>query len=379
MFNKNILFLDPGGSELKGILINEHNCKIIIKESVENSGIFNGYINNAEIFANSFQLLLNKIKEKTKKPVHKIYLIIGGICIEHKFLNFTYKNLNKTISHDILNLITEKIIENEKKQNNIVIKINDIEYNVDNVILENPAGLFAQNVTFKKIISYSNFNLINNLFKMIEKHNIEIEEVYPSIFCSAELMLTEDERILGAMVLDIGAHKIEWGYYFKNKLINCGSIPFSMDHITYKIAKILKTDIKQAFHIKHENIYATLEADNFCNWINYTSNNINEHIIESELIKLINPELENLVKQINIVSSQFSKHLNLIALSGQGALLKRIQKLLQKNLNINIKISQSADPKFDALNGAILFYINHDRQKKDNLFKRIINIVKNHL
>lgn len=379
MFAKNILFLDLGGSSLKGIVINEKKFSIIAKNTQENSGIANGYIVNAELFQIALSKLIKDLEKKTKNKIMYTVLLLGGSLIKYKVLKSNAIKIQGIVDNNIIKLIDQKIKKWISENDALLIKHHNIEYKLDEVSVENPVGLYSTNLEFVQLIAYSNINQLGSIVYLLEKNNLDIIDIMPSIYAAAQLHLHEDEKILGSLVFDVGAHKIDWAYYFNDKPINAGSIPIGSDLITIKIAKSLKVSLNEAKKIKHDHCHAQLLPEHFCAWVEFSKEGSTDFILESEVIRKILPEIEQISSQIQKIIQYFGNKAYLSVLCGYGGWLDGFSKYLQKNLSSSVKLSPSSNPEYDALNGAIIKFQADSFKKKKNILQKTLYWLKENL
>lgn len=382
MLSREILFLDLGSSALKAIVLNQKKFTITYKTTFPNAGISNGYISNGEVFSQSVNILVKQIEKKIKKKLHYTVLILGGKILKYKVINSAAIAVNKIIDGAVMSQIDNIINDWAKQNNNVAISSIGIEYKIDDAIITNPIGLYANTLHFSHIVAYANSNQLGCILYTLEKMQLDIIEILPSIYCCAELHLTKDERELGSLIFDIGASSINWGYFYKNKPINAGSIDYGSSEFTYKLAKGLKIAITEADRLKCEHSGAILTPQNFCQWAEFIKDSNTEYILESELSRKIMPEVEAMSCQIGKIIQHFSRNAHLAMLCGHGAWLKNLDTVIQKNTNSTIKLSPSASPEYDALNGAVMIYQNQQKDlkiKKINLFSRLLFWIKNNL
>ncbi|HXI86755.1 MAG TPA: cell division FtsA domain-containing protein, partial [Parvularculaceae bacterium] len=65
-----------------------------------------------------------------------------------------------------------------------------------------------------------------------------------------EAVLVEDERELGAILLDIGARTTDYAVFERGALVACGGVPLGGEHVTRDIAHAFGAPLKDAERIK---------------------------------------------------------------------------------------------------------------------------------
>lgn len=379
MFSKNILFLDLGSHHLKGIVINERKCTILTKLAQPSKSIKNGYINDSVAFQNDLCKLITALEKSTKKSINSTILIIGGAIVKYKMLGSNDIKINSIIDKEKISLIDLKIKKWIDDNQGLLIRATPIEYKIDGTKVLNPISLYANNMQFLYNVAYTQMNNLANIIFLLEKHGLNVIDIMPSIYCCAALHMNEDERTLGGLIFDIGASSVNWAFFAKNKPMQAGLINFSHENITNKIARSLGISIASARQLKHNHACAILSANHFCTWAEFYKDGNTENILESEIVRKIIPEVEELVGAIQKVINNFKNKAHIAILCGNGAWLSQLSNAIAKNISIPIKLSPSASPEFDALSGAIIQYQLDAQTKEKNIIQRATNWLKENI
>ena len=100
-----------------------------------------------------------------------------------------------------------------------------INYELDNkTVLISPLGNFANNLNlnfYKLVVDQNMINTYKNLFSDI---NIHIANFIPNVLSSSLSTLTDDDKQLGSICIDIGSSSTSLALFENNKLLFCDSI-----------------------------------------------------------------------------------------------------------------------------------------------------------
>ena len=102
---------------------------------------------------------------------------------------------------------------------------------------------------------------ISNLTKCMEKVGIKIEKVIFSGIASAEAVVTETEKELGVVLIDLGAETVDVAIIFEGAVVYSAVVPIGARYITNDIAIGLKVTVESAESIKRAAIDPTLKSD----------------------------------------------------------------------------------------------------------------------
>lgn len=380
MLNNYIFFLDIGSDHLKGLIFNERNKKILAFQKEKSISVKNGCIINSELFQINVLNLIKKLELQLSIKIQNTVLLIGGKSLEYKIFNSNSIKIKNIINEVKMQQIENQVKQKLKQNNHILIKLEPISYHIDNLKVENPFGLYADELKFSYMIAYSNINQIGNTVFLLEKLNLNIIDIIPSAFCAGNKHLTYDEKILGSLIIELGSNSINWVYYFKNKIMNAGSSEIGMEKITYKIATSLKISLTEAEKIKKEYASAVLKSEHFCSWIKLNKNSNEEFILQSEMIRKILPEINLIFIEIKKIIDKFSSNkVYTISICSGGAMLNNFIEGFEKMTNLNLKTSITVEKEYDALLGAVYEYNKNYETKEKNIFQKIINWIEKNI
>ncbi|WP_342261765.1 cell division FtsA domain-containing protein [Alphaproteobacteria bacterium endosymbiont of Tiliacea citrago] len=369
MFPKDTLLLDLGSYEIKGMFFDD-NLKQTINVKEKKSGIFNGYVVNVFLFQTSVLNLVKRIESQINKKIVNIVLLLSGKILEYKTLSVKNLKIQGVIDQFKIDMISRNIKKWVKNKNGVLIKSFPVKYILDDFTIENPYGLFCDNLSFQYFICYAFKSKINNLIYLLEQLNFNVIDLVPSILSLGDRYLSEDEKGLGSLVFDIGHSKMQWCFYYKGAPVKAGNINFGSESITYKIARSLNLSLEEASRIKHESLAAALKPEHFCSWIRIVRDSNEEFILQSEMIRKILPEITIFINEIKKTISLFSnqKIYNVVCF-GNASFLSDLIESLQKGTTLKIKTVG----KDDIFGVADLFFKNFKNEKSLN---RIIKFLK---
>ncbi|MDD3284958.1 MAG: type IV pilus assembly protein PilM [Patescibacteria group bacterium] len=310
--------LDISDLSLKFLQLKKNGDKIKIqsfgKIELEKEIIRDGEILNKKEFIKSIKKLLSQPK------FGKITSSEFVICLPEQ------KTFIKLLSIDKnLNNFEETLEEELKKQ--IPIPIEDIYYDWQ----------LIQERDDKKLIllGASPKNFVNQYLEIFKECKLSVVAMeIESTAISRALLMEENPKYKkidtkNYIILDIGAKRSSIFIYSKNTILFNLSIPISGEEISEKIAKNLKINPKQAELAK---IVCGLDDDKCKNIIKkILSNTINELILKiNNIIDFYTKNYENrgIIDQI--------------ILSGGGANIKNLDKIIQENTKIQTILGDSS-------------------------------------
>ncbi len=126
-----------------------------------------------------------------------------------------------------------------------------ISYGVDGEgVGADPSGLIGGALTLEMLGLGIRGGFDANLKSLLARCDLEVERFYASPMAAAEAVLIEDEKELGALIIDIGARTCDYAVFEDGALVACGAAPVGGEHITRDIAQIFGCSISFAERIK---------------------------------------------------------------------------------------------------------------------------------
>lgn len=120
----------------------------------------------------------------------------------------------------------------------------------DDKYIENPLGMYGDRLCVTvHVISVPN-KLVRNLCACLERCHLEAERFIAAPYASALAVLTEEEMLLGAFHIDMGASMSSFSIYHRHTPIFNGMVPIGGGHITRDIAHGLGVSIETAEKMK---------------------------------------------------------------------------------------------------------------------------------
>lgn len=125
-----------------------------------------------------------------------------------------------------------------------------IRFLVDGDPTEDPAGL-AGGVLAAEMLGLSvRESYAENVESLLGRCGLELDELIVGPAAAGDIVLIDDEKELGVILIDIGAKSTDFALYEKGALVACGGVSVGGDHITRDIAQIFGSPIAKAERIK---------------------------------------------------------------------------------------------------------------------------------
>ena len=245
-------------------------------------------------------------------------------------------------------------------------------YELDNKFFSNsPVGTFGDNLklNFYKFAVKKNYtNTLSSLFKSL---NIHIENYVPTPLSSSLATLNSDDKLLGAICIDLGASSTSIALFENEKLIFMDAINVGGKNITNDIARGVSTNIESAERLK--TLYGSVISSPSDEYELIEIPMSNEpskfkQINRSTINSIIKPRAEETLELIWQKLKEYNFHrkqIKNLILTGGGAILEGIAEYAQVIFDSNVRIGMPLSikgldkkfihPQFSQTIGTILF------------------------
>lgn len=242
--------------------------------------------------------------------------------------------------------------------------------------LDDPRGMYGSVVGLDLHFVRTQIAALRNLETLLGRCHLEIEETVVTPLASGLSALTDDQRDLGATVIDMGAGTTSVAVFHGGQVIYTATVPVGGAHVTRDIAYGLNTSLTNAERMKtlHGSALTSPSDDQEILAVpvigDEDENNVN-HVPRSMLINIIKPRLE---ETFELIRDQLEENGltqiggRSIVLTGGASQLSAIADLAGQMFERPASIAQphrvsglaeaTAGPAFSACAGLLLRAVN---------------------
>jgi cell division protein FtsA len=116
--------------------------------------------------------------------------------------------------------------------------------------IRDPVGMVGVRLEVDAMVITGMITSLRNLYRCVERADLEIDGTVLTALANAEVALTRDEKELGTVLLDLGGGTTEIAVFQNGYLKNLAVLPVGGDHITNDIAVGLRTTLQHAERLK---------------------------------------------------------------------------------------------------------------------------------
>ena len=253
-----IVVIDIGSSKIAGIACRyqrqgSENVATVLGTSLHKSrGIKHGYITDITLAKEALQQVLSDLEAQIGETIDGVVLgLPASILRSHNF------RLRSSIPHgqvridDLRRLLLQcqQIIGTENKEQ--VIHSIPLAYQLaDTTDIENPLHMFGSPLTAKAHCITAITEKLMTLVHCLGLCQVNVHGFVAGGYAAGMAALTEDERLQGVTLLDIGANSVAITQWRQGKCSHLAHVPLGGAHITADIAQGLALSLEQAEQVK---------------------------------------------------------------------------------------------------------------------------------
>ncbi|WP_350344850.1 cell division protein FtsA [Proteinivorax tanatarense] len=221
--------------------------------------------------------------------------------------------------------------------------------------IKDPIGMIGVRLEVDALIMLAKSTVMKNLTKCVQRAELGISGYVVSNLASSDVALNDDEKELGAVLIDIGGGTTEISVFQNGSLAKKSVIPIGGGHISSDISQGLKVPLAEGEKIKLK--YGTTiypgEGQNPSFEVTTVGKKTEEISVET-LVGVIEPRVQEIFYMVNKELSEMGYNDELpggVVLTGGVASLEGIDSIAQVQLGNSVRIYQPefigvADPTY---------------------------------
>ncbi|MGJ7612547.1 MULTISPECIES: cell division protein FtsA [unclassified Variovorax] len=220
------------------------------------NGLKRGVVVNIDATVQSIQQALKEAELMADCKISRVYTGITGSHIRGINSSGMVAVKDKEVTPaDVARVVeTARAINISSDQRLLLVEPQ--EFVIDGQDVKEPIGMSGMRLEAKVHIVTGAQSAAENIIKCVRRCGLEVDQLMLNPLASSLAVLTEDERELGVVLVDIGAGTTDVAIFTNGAIRHTAVIPIAGDLITSDIAMALRTPTKDAEDIKVESGYA---------------------------------------------------------------------------------------------------------------------------
>ena len=249
-----IVGLDIGTSKVVAVVaevLPDGRHEVIGLGHHESKGLKKGVVVNIEATVESIQAALEEAELMADCKIRNVYTGIAGSHIR----SFNSRGMVAIKDKEVTAADVARVIETARAVNiptdQQFLHTVSQEFVVDNQEdVREPIGMSGIRLEVKVHIVTGAVSAVQNIVKCIRRCGLEVSDLILQPLASADAVLTEDEKELGVVLIDIGGGTTDIAVFTEGAIRHTAVIPIAGDQITNDIAMALRTPTLEAEEIK---------------------------------------------------------------------------------------------------------------------------------
>jgi cell division protein FtsA len=199
----------------------------------------------------------------------------SDVTIESVFVGVTGAHIQSFNNRGGVNLPEDRDEIDETDYDDVAVSARDVSIPQPNLFLHtilqhyyvdgqegvlNPIGMLGRKLEADFHIIHGVGNRIKNTVRCVKELSLEVEDVVFNGLASAQVVLTQQQKDLGALSIDIGGGSTDYVAYVEGAIKQSGVLAVGGDHVTNDISMGLRIPMARAERLKLDEGSASLDV-----------------------------------------------------------------------------------------------------------------------
>src|SRR5215475_4256741 len=391
---KYIVGLDVGSTKVCTLIaaVREFGLEPIGVGVADSKGLKKGAVVNLEAAVDSVKKSVGEAEAMARCEVETVYVGLAGPHV--KSFNSRGVTSIPTRTREINNEDVRRVIETARaitlSPDREIIHIVPQEFTVDDQYgIGDPLGMVGTRLEVNVHIVTSSTTAAQNIITAVNRSGLLVGDTVLEPIAVGEAILTDDDRELGSVLVDIGGGKTNVAIYHHGAVRHSVVVPLGGELFTNDIAVGLRTTIPEAERLKREQgcaISSMAQTEEVFEIAGMGSRQPRT-IAQTVLTDIIQPRAEEIVHLVRneIRNAGCEQQAGAgVVLTGGGAMLRGFVELAEEVLDLPVRIGTSTGfaksllekmpqlmgPEFATVTGLVLY---GDRRRKTHDFHETSN------
>src|SRR5437764_637297 len=261
-----IVGLEVGTSKVcavVGELSADNALNIVGLGQARSRGVRKGEISDPSLAEEDIRHAIVEAEQMADVEIRSVYLGVSGGHVR----GFNNRGVHPIVSADreISDEDVQDVIKNAKTinlpaQNHVIHAIRQ-HFLVDGQDgITNPVGMLGSRVEVDVHVVHGSLNRLQNAIRTVKGLQLEVDDIVFNGLASSLALLTNEQKELGSLVIDIGGGTTEYVVHSKGIIKHTGVLAVGGDHVSNDLAYGLKVPLGRAEQLEIEHGSAIVEA-----------------------------------------------------------------------------------------------------------------------
>lgn len=353
-------------------------------------GIKNGFITDINQATLSICNAVESAEQMANERIDRVIVNVSGDKTKSIMKNSVIQiNKNRPVSEADINKVIEKGIGKVNVEDNELIHCLPTSYRLNGGDeIKDPRNIFGETLSVDILLGMIPEINFRNISTVIENSHLEIAEKSFSAYASALSCLVDDEKEIGATIVDIGGGTTSITTFRNGYPVYFGSIGVGGNNVTNDIAWGLTTSFTHAERLKTLHGCAFLTSQDRTETLNIypvgeEDDSSIRQIPKSDLISIITPRIEEIFELVNDkLAEQGLKDVSShrVVVTGGTSQLPGIREVASMVLDKQVRLGKPRNlvnipdslytPSFSTVIGLLLFALTYTEKKPNKIISK---------
>lgn len=376
--NEVIVSLDIGTSKIRAIIgeVTNGAINIVGVGTSESEGIRKGSIVDIDQTVRSIRNAVEHAERMVGIQIHGVYVGITGnhIALQSSHGVVAVSNEDREIGEEDIERVLQaaKVIALPPERE--IIGVVPKQFLVDGLEgIQDPRGMIGVRLEVEATIITGAKTAIHNLKRVVDKAGLSVADLVLMSLASGNLTLSKDEKMIGTVLVDIGAGSTTVAVFEEGTLAATATLPIGGDLITSDISIGLHTQMEHAEKVKLKFGCAQLEvaAQDQVFKVPRIGSNTEKEFSQVDLASIVEPRVQEMFHliQAEVYRMGYGEAPGGYVLTGGTVSLPGLLPLAQKELSASVRIATPdfigvRDPSYTSGVGVIQQVLKTVRNRK---------------
>ena len=249
-----VVSLDVGTSKVV-VIVGEHEPGMPIElvgiGTHVSRGLRRGTVVDIELTVHSIQRAVEEAELMAGCDIRSVHASISGSHLESQNSHGNAAIRDREVASGDLDQVLEAASAVATPADRKLLYKESQEYRIDGQDgIRSPVGMSGVRLEATVHLVTGAAAAVQNLSKCIQRCGLTVDELMPAAIASSKSVLTDDERVLGVCLVDIGAGTTDIAIYTQGAIRHTRTLPIGGNQVTNDISHGVHTPITHAEEIK---------------------------------------------------------------------------------------------------------------------------------
>lgn len=303
--NDIIVSLDIGTSKVRAIIgeVVNGTINIIGVGSADSEGIRKGAIVDIDQTVNSIRSAVDHAERMVGVQISEVFVGISGnhIALQSSHGVVAVSNEDREIGEEDIDRVIQAARVIALPPEREIIGVVPKQYLVDGQEgINDPRGMIGVRLEVEATIITGAKTGIHNLLRVVEKSELKVAGLILMSLAAGQLVLSKDEKMIGTVLVDIGAGATTLAVFEQGNMVATSTIPIGGEYISNDIAIGLRTQMEIAERIKLKFGCASIQdaaADQVFK-VTRIGSNVDKEFSQVDLANIVEPRVQEIFQLI---------------------------------------------------------------------------------